>query len=82
VDLITQPDVLAGLTQEFQDRTAGVEWASMIPDGTQPPMYEPPASFLAATGQTWPPAGITWPVPEVVATEQLGTTGPALPPVT
>jgi aminobenzoyl-glutamate utilization protein B len=82
VDLITQPDVLAGLTQEFQDRTAGVQWASMIPDGTQPPMYEPPASFLAATGQTWPPAGITWPVPEVVATEQLGTTGPALPPVT
>ncbi|HEX6339602.1 hypothetical protein [Umezawaea sp.] len=30
----------------------------------------------------WPPAGVTWPVPGVVATEQLGTTGPELPPQT
>lgn len=82
VDLITQPDQLAAMKAEFQQRTAGVQWASMIPDGTQPPMYEPPADFLAATGQQWPPAGITWPVPEVIATEQLGTTGPDLPPVT
>jgi aminobenzoyl-glutamate utilization protein B len=82
IDLITQPDQLAAMKTEFQQRTAGVQWVSMIPDGTQPPMYEPPADFLAATGQHWPPKGITWPVPEVIATEQLGTTGPDLPPVT
>jgi aminobenzoyl-glutamate utilization protein B len=80
VDLIIQPDVLAAMKKEFDDRTADVNWASMIPDGNQPPIYEPPADFLAATGQHWPPAGVTWPVPEVIASEQLGTTGPDLPP--
>lgn len=80
IDLLTQPDVLAAMKKEFADRTAGVQWQSMIPDGTQPPIYEPPADFLAQTGQNWPPANVTWPVPEVIATEQLGTTGPALPP--
>ena len=29
-----------------------------------------------------PPPGITWPVPPIIAREQLGTTGPDLPPVT
>jgi aminobenzoyl-glutamate utilization protein B len=58
-----------------------VNWASLIHDGQQPPAYEPPADFLAATGQHWPPPAIRWPVPEVVATETLGTTGPTLPPV-
>ncbi|MFF2524806.1 amidohydrolase [Streptomyces liangshanensis] len=82
IDLITQPDTLAAIQDEFTQRTAGVEWKSMIPDGTQPPLYEPPADFLARTGQHWPPPGVVWPVPEVVAREQLGTTGPALPPVT
>ncbi|MGW7541137.1 amidohydrolase [Streptomyces sp. NPDC054770] len=82
VDLIEQPDQLAAMKQEFEDRTAGVAWASMIPDGTQPPLYQPPAAFLRETGQSWPPPGVTWPVPQVVATEQLGTTGPALAPVT
>lgn len=81
-DLITQPDVLAAIKEEFQQRTAGVQWKTMIPEGTQQPLYEPPADFLRATGQTWPPNGITWPVPEIVAAEQLGTTGPDLPPVT
>ncbi|TDC39672.1 amidohydrolase [Micromonospora sp. 15K316] len=82
VDLITQPERLAAMKQEFADRTAGVTWTSMVPDGTQPPIYEPPADFLAKTGQQWPPAGITWPVPQVIAREQLGTTGPDLPPQT
>lgn len=82
IDLITQPDLLAQLKKEFDDRTAGVGWKSMIPDGTQPPLYEPPADFLAKTGQHWPPPGVTWPVPQVVSSEQLGTTGPDLPPLT
>ncbi|MGW0297157.1 peptidase dimerization domain-containing protein [Streptomyces anthocyanicus] len=82
VDLIEQPDRLDAMKQEFKGRTEGIEWTSMIPDGTQPPLYEPPADFLSATGQSWPPNGVTWPVPPVVATEQLGTTGPNLPPVT
>ncbi|MGW5780410.1 hypothetical protein [Streptomyces sp. NPDC003863] len=69
------------MKQEFKDRTEGISWTSILPDGTQPPLYEPPASFLRATGQSWPPAGVTWPVPPVVSTEQLGTTGPSLPPV-
>jgi len=82
IDLIEQPDLLDAMKQEFADRTEGVEWASMIPDGNQPPLYEPPAEFLKATGQSWPPKGVTWPVPPVVSTEQLGGTGPALAPVT
>lgn len=82
VDLIEQPALLEGMKKEFQERTAGVSWTSMIPDGQQPPLYEPPADFLAATGQKFPTHGYSWPVPPIVATEQLGTTGPALPPVT
>ncbi|XVU21511.1 amidohydrolase [Actinoplanes sp. CA-054009] len=82
VDLVEQPALLDGMKQEFQQRTAGLTWASMIPDGQQPPLYEPPADFLARTGQQFPPPGVTWPVPQVVPTEQLGTTGPAMPPVT
>jgi aminobenzoyl-glutamate utilization protein B len=54
----------------------------MIPDGTQQPLVEPPADFLAHTGQTWPPKGITWPEQEIISTERLGSTGPDLPPVT
>ncbi|WP_431953405.1 amidohydrolase [Actinacidiphila sp. bgisy167] len=81
VDLIEQPERLEAMRQEFKGRTEGVAWASMIPDGTQPPLYEPPADFLKATGQNWPPEGVTWPVPPVIAAEQLGTTGPDLPPV-
>ncbi len=82
VDVITQPELLAGMKAEFDARKAGITWTSMIPDGTQPPIYQPPADFLARTGQQFPPPGITWPVPQIVAMEQLGTTGPALAPVT
>ena len=82
VDLITQPALLDGMKQEFLERKEGVTWASLIPDGLQPPLYQPPADFLAKTGQHWPPAGVTWPVPQIVAAEQLGTTGPPMPPVT
>ncbi|MFD4669676.1 amidohydrolase [Lentzea sp. NPDC058450] len=81
IDLLTQPQVLARVKEEFVARTAPAGWKSMIPDGVQQPLYQPPADFLARTGQTFPPAGITWPVPQIVAQEQLGTTGPALPPV-
>lgn len=82
IDLIEQPDLLDAMKQEFQDRTEGIEWASMIPDGNQPPLYEPLAEFLKTTGQSWPPKGVVWPVPPIVSTEQLGGTGPALAPVT
>lgn len=82
VDLIEQPQLLEAMKQEFKDRTEKVAWESLIPDGSQPPLYEPPAEFLRQTGQSWPPKGIEWPVPPVVATEQLGTTGPNLAPVT
>ncbi|MCK2244479.1 MULTISPECIES: amidohydrolase [unclassified Crossiella] len=80
VDLLTQPEVLAAIRKEFEERTAGAGWKSLIPDGTQPPLYEPPADFLQTTGQQWPPPGVTWPPPPVVSTEQLGTTGPELRP--
>jgi aminobenzoyl-glutamate utilization protein B len=82
VDLITQPDRLAAMKAEFTSRTEGTRWESLIPDGAQPPIYEPPVSFLNATGQSWPPSGLTWPIERVVAEEQLGTLGPDLPPVT
>jgi amidohydrolase len=82
IDLIEQPDLLDAMKQEFKDRTEGMAWTSMIPDGNQPPLYEPPAEFLKATGQSWPPEGVTWPVPPIVSTEHLGTTGPGLAPVT
>lgn len=82
VDLITQPEVLAKIKQEHQQRKAGVEWRSLIPDDAQPPIYQPPPDFLRRTGQGWPPRGITWPVEPIIAHEQLGTTGPELPPVT
>ncbi|MFI6079012.1 amidohydrolase [Actinoplanes sp. NPDC051343] len=82
VDLIEQPALLDGMRQEFADRKSVLTWKSLIPDGQQPPIYQPPPDFLAATGQSFPPAGLQWPVPAIVATEQLGTTGPTLPPVT
>ncbi|MFI5735035.1 amidohydrolase [Kribbella sp. NPDC051587] len=81
IDLIEQPDRLAAIKEEFSGRTAAVRWESLIPEGQQPPAYEPPQDFLTATGQTWPPPAVQWPVPEVVSTETLGGTGPALPPV-
>jgi aminobenzoyl-glutamate utilization protein B len=82
VDLVTQPDRLAEIQKEFKDRTSAVTYKSLIPDGTQPPIYQPPDSFLRRTQQQWPPPGITWPVPPIVSHEPPGTAGPALPPVT
>jgi aminobenzoyl-glutamate utilization protein B len=82
VDLITQPDQLSAIQAEFQDRTKAVDWATMIPEGTQQPLVEPPDSFLKATGQTWPPKNIDWPPSEIISREPLGTTGPDLPTVT
>jgi aminobenzoyl-glutamate utilization protein B len=82
VDLIAQPALLERIRQEHRERTAGIEWRSLLPDGAQPPIYQPPAGFLRRTGQTWPPAGIRWPVEPIIAREHLGTTGPELPPVT
>ena len=55
VDLITQPEVLAKIKEEHQQRKAGVEWRSLLPDDAQPPIYQPPANFLRRTGQSWPP---------------------------
>ncbi|MEV0226259.1 hypothetical protein [Streptomyces sp. NPDC050704] len=82
VDLITQPDLLEQIRAEFDDRTKDLTWATMIPEGTQQPLVEPPASFLQKTGQSWPPQGIDWPVSQIISREPLGTTGPGLPPVT
>jgi aminobenzoyl-glutamate utilization protein B len=82
IDLVTQPELLAAVRQEFTERTAGVEWKSLLPADLQPPVYEPPDWFLSQTGQRWPTAGITWPVERVIAREQLGTVGPPLPPIT
>jgi aminobenzoyl-glutamate utilization protein B len=81
IDLVTQPDRLAAVRQEFAERTAGVEWKSLLSDD-QPPVYEPPDWFLSQTGQQWPTPGITWPVEKIIAREQLGTIGPNLPPIT
>ena len=61
VDLITQPERLKALKDEFKERTKDVEWKTALPDGYEPPMYEPPAWFLKKTGQKWPPSNITWP---------------------
>ncbi|MBB4981038.1 hypothetical protein GGE06_001946 [Streptomyces sp. SFB5A] len=55
--LIEQPAGLDAMRQEFRDRTEGVSWASMIPDGTHPPLCEPPAGSLPATGQSRPAQG-------------------------
>ena len=82
IDLVVQPELLAAVREEWQDRTAGTEWQSLLPADLQPPIYQPPQGFLRRTGQSWPPPGITWPVPPIIAREQLGTTGPDLPPVT
>jgi aminobenzoyl-glutamate utilization protein B len=72
VDLITQPEQLAAITDEFRQRTAGVKWESMIPAGTQPPMYD---GYVAAA----PSSRVEGRVPEQRAYGDVG--GPAgLPP--
>jgi aminobenzoyl-glutamate utilization protein B len=80
VDLITQPERLKALKDEFKERTKGVEWKTALPDGYEPPMYEPPAWFLKKTGQKWPPNNITWPPRRVVSSEKFSSLGPELAP--
>ncbi|MFH8735000.1 amidohydrolase [Streptomyces sp. NPDC017964] len=80
VDLITQPERLKALKDEFKERTKGVEWKTALPDGYEPPMYEPPAWFLKKTGQKWPPSNITWPPRRVVSNEKFSSLGPELAP--
>jgi amidohydrolase len=80
VDLLTQPDAVAEMKDEFEKRTAEIEWESMLPDDYQLPLYEPPEWFLRRTGQSWPPDGVTWPPERVVSTETAPDLGPELPP--
>jgi aminobenzoyl-glutamate utilization protein B len=82
IDLLTQPDRLRALKEEFAARTKDVEWKSSLPDGFEPPMYEPPEWFLRRTGQKWPPPGITWPPKHVISREKFASLGPDLAPQT
>ncbi|MCT9076765.1 amidohydrolase [Streptomyces fulvoviolaceus] len=82
VDLLTQPERLKAIKDEFEERTQGIEWKTALPDGYEPPMYEPPAWFLEKTGQTWPPKNITWPPQRVVSQEKFSSLGPELTPQT
>jgi amidohydrolase len=80
VDLLTQPDMVAGLKEEFAARTKKVKWRSLLPGDYQPPVFEPPAWFLQRTQQSWPPPGVTWPPPRQVAQEKYSPIGADLPP--
>ncbi|MFJ2830926.1 amidohydrolase [Streptomyces sp. NPDC087263] len=80
VDLLTQPERLKAVKDEFKERTKDVEWKTALPDGYEPPMYEPPAWFLKKTGQKWPPENITWPPKRVVSQEKFSSLGPELAP--
>nr|WSY56069.1 hypothetical protein OG999_41990 [Streptomyces sp. NBC_00886] len=80
MDLLTQPERLRAIKDEFEERTEGVEWRTALPDGYEPPMYEPPEWFLERTGQSWPPDNITWPPQQVVSREKFSSLGPELPP--
>jgi amidohydrolase len=80
VDLLTQPDAVAEMKDEFDKRTADIEWESMLPDDFELPLYEPPKWFLDRTGQSWPPDGVTWPPERIVSTETAPSLGPELPP--
>ena len=54
----------------------------MLPAGTEPPLYEPPPDFLRKTAESFPPAGITWPAPQLIARMPLNPQGPPRIPVT
>ncbi|MGW7515541.1 amidohydrolase [Streptomyces sp. NPDC054796] len=82
VDLLTQPKLLKGLKEEFAERTKDVDWKTALPEGYEPPMYEPPAWFLRKTGQSWPPDNITWPPVRVISKEKFSSLGPDLEPQT
>lgn len=80
VDLLTKPELLKEITAEFTERRKDVDWKTALPDGYEPPMYEPPAWFLKRTGQSWPPGNITWPPQRVISREQFSSLGPELKP--
>ncbi|WP_086722453.1 amidohydrolase [Streptomyces carpinensis] len=80
VDLVTQPDRLKAIKDEFKERTRGVQWKTALPDGYEPPMYEPPEWFLKKTSQKWPPKNITWPPQRIVSQEKFSSLGPDLAP--
>jgi aminobenzoyl-glutamate utilization protein B len=82
VDLITQPDVLKEVRAEFEERTKTRKWSTMLPEGTEAPLYEPPPDFLRKTAGEFPPAGVTWPVPPLIARMPLNPPGPPRIPVT
>lgn len=77
IDLATQPAVLGEIRAEWRERSRRSPWRSLIPDGAEPPLYEPPAWFRASTGVGWPPAGVTWPRRRVVASLGPNATGPS-----
>jgi aminobenzoyl-glutamate utilization protein B len=80
VDLLVKPELLRAVKEEFERRRAGVAWRTALPEGYEPPMYEPPAWFLKRTGQSWPPENITWPPRRIVSKETFSSLGPALEP--
>ncbi|MEU2615594.1 amidohydrolase [Micromonospora sp. NPDC007271] len=80
IDLLTQPQIVAEMKDEFARRTEKLKWTSMLPDDYQLPLYEPPAWFLRRTRQSWPPKGVQWPPRRIVSTETAPDLGPALPP--
>ncbi|GAA5007371.1 amidohydrolase [Actinopolymorpha pittospori] len=82
LDLLTQPERLAELKEEFAERTKGVQWQTSLPKNFEPPMYEPPTWFLRQTRQSWPPANITWPPRRMVSQEKFSSLGPELAPQT
>ncbi|MGP4019753.1 amidohydrolase [Saccharopolyspora sp. 5N708] len=82
IDLLTQPERLQALKDEFAERTKDVQWRTMLPADFEPPMYEPPDWFLKRTGQSWPPRNITWPPPRVVSRQKFASLGPELKPQT
>ncbi|MFF0074009.1 amidohydrolase [Streptomyces sp. NPDC005494] len=80
VDLLVRPELLRGIKEEFAKRTEGLTWKTALPEGYEPPMYEPPAWFLKRTGQSWPPENITWPPRRIISKEKFSSLGPALEP--
>lgn len=80
VDLLLQPELLRGIKEESGKRTEDLTWKTALPDGYEPPMYEPPARFLKKTGRSWPPENITWPPRRVISKEKFASLGPALKP--
>ncbi|MER6525020.1 hypothetical protein [Streptomyces sp. NPDC001508] len=76
VALITQPERLKAIKAEFAERTTGITWKTALPDGYEPPMYEPPSWSLKKTRQSWPQDHITWPPRRIVSDEQFSSRGP------